>query len=196
VSRVGRKVKSDWAAWSKRSLAGEDVVRLILDGTVVRARLDRRATVALRPAVPTQRRTLHRHGNLLAHAPDHLHEEVAADCTDMIHAGTAEAVAARRTAFLREWRPECRAVADSLEEAGDELFTIPPAAEPVEVGADDECRRAPARGVQAAEQDPDRPAEPGDGGAAVLGAALPGADHDAQGRRLADARPTARRRRH
>ena len=39
-----RKVRTDWDAWTKRNLAGEDVVRLILDGTVVRVRLDRKAT--------------------------------------------------------------------------------------------------------------------------------------------------------
>ena len=44
VSRVWRKVKGDWDAWSKRPLAGEPIVRLILDGTVVRVRLDRQAT--------------------------------------------------------------------------------------------------------------------------------------------------------
>ena len=44
VSRTWRKVQADWEAWCHRSLAEEDVVRLILDGTVVRARLDRRAT--------------------------------------------------------------------------------------------------------------------------------------------------------
>jgi len=44
VSRTWRKVKTDWDAWNKRDLAGEDVVRLILDGTVVRVRLDRTAT--------------------------------------------------------------------------------------------------------------------------------------------------------
>ena len=44
VSRVWRKLKTDWEAWMRRDLAGEDVVRLILDGTVVRARLDRKAT--------------------------------------------------------------------------------------------------------------------------------------------------------
>ena len=44
VSRTWRKVKTDWEAWSKRDLAGEDIVRLILDGTVVRVRLDRKAT--------------------------------------------------------------------------------------------------------------------------------------------------------
>ena len=37
VSRVWRRVKSDWDAWNARSLAEEPIVRLILDGTVVRA---------------------------------------------------------------------------------------------------------------------------------------------------------------
>src|SRR5713101_8157096 len=44
VSRVWRKVKSDWEAWNARSLTEEPIVRLILDGTVVRVRLDRQAT--------------------------------------------------------------------------------------------------------------------------------------------------------
>jgi putative transposase len=186
VSRVWRKVKTDWEAWSKRSLADEDIVRLILDGTVVRVRLDRKATsisllvvlgvrrdgqkvllavrnmggeseaawrallddlvarglktpeflivdgaaglekalAALWPEVPTQRCTVHKHRNLLAHAPDHLHDEVSADYTDMIYAKTAKEIDERRKAFLRKWRLKCRAVADSLEEAGDRLFTF------------------------------------------------------------------------
>ena len=37
-------MKVDWEAWSARSLADEDIVRLILDGTVVRTRLDKKAT--------------------------------------------------------------------------------------------------------------------------------------------------------
>jgi hypothetical protein len=44
VSRAWRKVQSDWAAWQKRDLAGDDIVRLILDGTVVRVRLDSKTT--------------------------------------------------------------------------------------------------------------------------------------------------------
>jgi putative transposase len=44
VSRVWRKVKGDWDAWNGRSLADEPIVRLILDGTVVRVRLDKKAT--------------------------------------------------------------------------------------------------------------------------------------------------------
>ena len=44
VSRVWRKVKGDWDAWNARSLAEEPIVRVILDGTVVRVRIDRKAT--------------------------------------------------------------------------------------------------------------------------------------------------------
>ena len=43
-----------------------------------------RALAALWPDVPAQRCTAHKHRNLLAHAPDALHEEVSADYTDMI----------------------------------------------------------------------------------------------------------------
>ena len=186
VSRTWRKVKTDWDAWNGRDLAGEEVVRLILDGTVVRVRLDRKATnisllvvlgvrrdgqkvllavknmggeseaawrdildnliarglhtpeflitdggagleralAALWPDVPAQRCTVHKHRNLLAHAPDALHEEVSADYTDMIYAETAKEVQARRKAFLRKWRLRCPAVAASLEEAGDRLFAF------------------------------------------------------------------------
>ena len=191
VSRTWRKVRTDWDAWNKRDLADEDIVRLILDGTVVRVRLDRKATnisllvvlgvrrdgqkvllavknmggeseaawrgildglvgrglctpeflvtdgaagleralAALWPDVPAQRCTVHKHRNLLGHAPDALHEEVTADYTDMIYAGTAKEVQARRRAFLRKWRLRCPAVATSLEEAGDRLFAylrLPP----------------------------------------------------------------------
>ncbi len=37
-------MKADWDAWNARSLAAEPIVRLILDGTVVDVRLDRKAT--------------------------------------------------------------------------------------------------------------------------------------------------------
>src|SRR5467141_594656 len=186
VSRVWRKVKGDWDAWNARSLAEEPIVRLILDGTVVRVRLDRKATsIALlvvigvredgqkvvlaiksmggesteawrtvlddlikrglrRPeflivdgapgldkaiasvwdGVPVQRCTVNKHRNLLAHAPQRLHEEVSADYNDMIYADTPEEIAIRRKAFIRKWKLKHRAVADSLEEAGDRLFTF------------------------------------------------------------------------
>jgi putative transposase len=186
VSRTWRKVKSDWDAWNARSLADEPIVRLILDGTVVRVRLDRKATAisllvvlgvredgqkvllaiksmggesaeawravlddlikrglrrpeflivdgapgldkaiaAVWDGVPVQRCTVHKHRNLLAHAPERLHEEITADYTDMIYAQTCEEIAARRKAFIRKWRLKHRAVADSLEEAGERLFTF------------------------------------------------------------------------
>lgn len=44
VGRTWRKVKTDWGAWCRRGLGAEDIVRLILDGTVVRVRVDRKAT--------------------------------------------------------------------------------------------------------------------------------------------------------
>lgn len=44
VSRAWRKIKTDWEAWNSRDLSSDDIVRLILDGTVVRVRLDRKAT--------------------------------------------------------------------------------------------------------------------------------------------------------
>jgi len=40
----------------------------------------------------------------------------------MIYAETTAEVENRRKAFLRKWRLKCRAVANSLEEAGDKLF--------------------------------------------------------------------------
>jgi hypothetical protein len=56
-----------------------------------------------------QRCTVHKHRNLLAHAPERLHDEITADYTDMIYAATPEAIAARRTAFIRKWRLLCLA---------------------------------------------------------------------------------------
>ena len=42
----------------------------------------------------------------------------------MIYAKTRQEIEAKRKAFIREWRLKCRAVADSLEEAGDRLPTF------------------------------------------------------------------------
>ncbi len=186
VSRVWRKVKGDWDAWNKRSLAGEPIIRLILDGTVVRVRLDKKSTsISLLVALGVrqdgqkvllavknmggeseaawrvllddlvtrglktpelvivdgapgldkalavlwsdmlvQRCTVHKHRNLLAHAPDRLHEEVSADYNDMIYAASKPEIEVKRKAFICKWRVKCRAVAESLEEAGDKLFTF------------------------------------------------------------------------
>ena len=56
--------------------------------------------------------------------PDRLHEEITADYTDMIYAATPKEIETRRKAFIRKWRLKHRAVADSLEEAGDRLFAF------------------------------------------------------------------------
>ncbi len=166
VSRVWRKVKGDWDAWNSRSLADEPIVRLILDGTVVRVRLDRKATsisllvvigvredgqkvllaikqmggesteawrtvlddlvkrglqrpellivdggaglesaiAAVWDSVPVQRCTVHKHRNLLAHAPERLHEEITEDYNEMIYAKTPEEIEKHRKAFIRKWR--------------------------------------------------------------------------------------------
>ena len=186
VSRVWRKVQGDWQAWNARALSDEPIVRLILDGTVVRVRLDKKATsvsllvvlgiredgqkvllavkemggetaeawrsvlddlikrglrkpqllmvdggsgldaalAAIWGDVPTQRCTVHKLRNLLANAPERLRDEITQDYTDMIYADTAEEVQKRRKAFLRKWRLRHAAVANSLEEAGDRLFTF------------------------------------------------------------------------
>jgi transposase-like protein len=186
VSRAWHKVQTDWEAWQKRDLSKDDIVRLVLDGTVVRVRLDKRATglsvlvalgvrrdgqkvllglknmggeseaawrafldvlaarglgapelaivdgapgleaaiAALWPQVPVQRCTVHKHRNLLAHAPKKLHDELSADYTDMIYAKTVKEVDAKRKAFVRKWRLKCQAVVDSLDEAGPRLFTF------------------------------------------------------------------------
>jgi hypothetical protein len=42
----------------------------------------------------------------------------------MIYAPCAKEIEQRRKAFLRKWRLKCRAVADSLEEAGERLFSF------------------------------------------------------------------------
>ncbi len=110
-----------------------DIVRLILDGTVIKTRIDGKATnVSVLAAVGVrwgedltiQRCTVHRHRNLLGHAPKRLHDEIGNDYRDMIYAETVEEIQRRRRAFLKKWRNRYRAVADSLEEAGDRLFTF------------------------------------------------------------------------
>jgi putative transposase len=82
------------------------------------------AIAAVWDGVPVQRCTVHKHRNLLAHAPERLHDEITADYNDMIYAATREEIAARRKAFIRKWRLKHRAVADSLDEAGDCLFAF------------------------------------------------------------------------
>ncbi len=83
-----------------------------------------KAIAAVWDGVPVQRCTVHKHRNLLAHAPERLHEEITADYNDMIYAATREEMEVRRKAFIRKWRLKHHAVADSLEEAGERLFAF------------------------------------------------------------------------
>src|SRR5208282_2515053 len=46
------------------------------------------------------------------------------DYNDMIYPTSAAEVERRRRAVIRKWRLKCKAVADSLEEAGGRLFTF------------------------------------------------------------------------
>ena len=72
--------------------------------------------------MPTRRYSVRKHRNLPTHAPRRLDDEITADYTDMIYADAPRRW--RSKPFLRKWRLRHRAVADSLEEAGDRLFTF------------------------------------------------------------------------
>ena len=125
---------------------------------------------------------MHKHRNLLAHAPERLHDEVTADYTDRSMRPTAKEIETRRKAFIRKWRLRHRPVADCLEEAGDRLFHLhAPAAKPVAKRENNERDRTSARRVQAADQDADRAAIGRYGGDVVLGAARVRSDQYAQG---------------
>ena len=162
---------------------------LIVDGA---PGLDK-AIAVVWDGVPVQRCTVHRHRNLLAHAPERLHEEITADYTDMIYAATRQEIEARRKAFIRNWRLKHRAVADSLEEAGDRLFTFARLPPSQWRSAHDQCDRAAARGVQTKDQNADRAAIGRYRRDVILGAARLRPDQHAQDRWLADARHKAHR---
>ena len=61
------KVRGDWEAWNRRSLAEEPIVRLILDGTVVRVRLDKKATAISRWSCSGSGRTARKSGGRAEH---------------------------------------------------------------------------------------------------------------------------------
>ena len=82
------------------------------------------AIAAVWHRVAVQRCNVHKHHNLLTYAPERLHEEISTDYNDMIYAATREELERRRKAFIRKWRFKHRAVADSLQKAGDRLFTL------------------------------------------------------------------------
>jgi putative transposase len=72
------------------------------------------AIAAVWDSVPVQRCTVHKHCNLLAHAPERLHEEITEDYNEMIYAKTPEEIEKHRKAFIRKWRLKHEAVANSL----------------------------------------------------------------------------------
>lgn len=74
--------------------------------------------------MPIQRCTVHKDRNLLARAPKNLQEELTADYRDMVYAGAAVKIETCRKALQRKLRLKCRTVAESIEEAGDRLFTF------------------------------------------------------------------------
>ena len=53
-----------------------------------------------------------------------MHDEITEDYNAMIYADTPEDIQKQRKAFLRKWKTRRPAVANSLEEAGDRLFTF------------------------------------------------------------------------
>ena len=211
VSRTWRKVKGDWDAWNARSLTDEPIIRLILDGTVVRVRLDKKATsisllvalgvradgqkvllaiknmggeseaawrallddlvkrglktpelvivdgapglekalAALWSDVPVQRCTVHKHRNLLAHAPERLQEEISNDYKDMIYAETkrrdrnqAQGVHPQMAVEMQSRR---RQLGGGRRQA---IHLHALSAKPMEINPNHECDRALARRVQ------------------------------------------------
>jgi transposase-like protein len=76
------------------------------------------------PGLAVQRCTAHKLRNLQAKAPARLREELTEDYRRMIYADTVPAVEHARTRFTKKWRLRCPAVVESLEEAGDQLFTF------------------------------------------------------------------------
>jgi putative transposase len=84
-------------------------------------------TAALRshwPGIEIQRCTAHKLRNLQAKAPARLREELTEDYRRMIYGETVTAVEQARARFAKKWRLRCPAVVDSLQEAGEELFTF------------------------------------------------------------------------
>src|SRR5436189_4837237 len=60
----------------------------------------------------------------MTYADESKHKEISNENTLMIYVATPKEIEARRKVFIRKWRLKHRPVADSLEEAGDRLFTF------------------------------------------------------------------------
>jgi len=113
------------ASWSEvvASLAARSLARPVLavvDGNPG-------LTGALRshwPGIAIQRCTAHKLRNLQAKAPARLREELTEDYRRLIDGETVTAVEQARARFTKKWRLRCPAVVESLQEAGDDLFTF------------------------------------------------------------------------
>ena len=254
VSRAWRKVKTDWESWQARDLSGEDIVRLILDGTGVKARLDGRvlsipllvvlgvrrdgqkvllavknmggeteaawrhvledllgrglkapellivdggkgleaALASLWSDIPVQRCTVHKERN----PPRPCAEGVARRGQGRLH---RHDVRRKRRASAQEAQGLPGQVAAPLPGRGGQpgrgggaAVHLPAlSAAAMEVLADHQRHRTPARRIQAPGEDPMRTTQRGNGGHAVLGLDGLGADHHAPRRWLANTRPSA-----
>jgi putative transposase len=122
IKNMGGESEAAWRAvlddLTSRGLARPDLV--IVDG----GKGLEGALASLWDDVPVQRCAVHKERNLLAHAPSTCTPRSRPSSNDMIQARTAEEVLGKRKVFLARWRLRCRAVADSLEEAGERLFTF------------------------------------------------------------------------
>jgi len=86
------------------TLARETPALVIVDGA---QGLDT-ALAVLWSDVAVQRCTVHKHRNLLAHAPERLHEEISNDYKDMIYADSKQEIETKRKAFIRKWHLKCK----------------------------------------------------------------------------------------
>ncbi len=82
------------------------------------------ALLAHWPGLAIQRCTAHKLRNLQSKAPARLREELTEDYRRMIYAETVSAVEQARVRFTKKWRLRCPGVVESLDEAGDTLFTF------------------------------------------------------------------------
>lgn len=133
VRADGQRVVLDLRlAGDESTAAWRDVIRSLVDrhvGTPILALIDGSAglAAALREQWPTlaiQRCTAHKLRNLEAKVPARLREELAEDYRRMIYGESRAQVDQARGRFLKKWRLRCPAVAECLDEAGDDLFTF------------------------------------------------------------------------
>jgi transposase-like protein len=186
ISRLIVRLKEYFENWRRRSLAGEDVRYLYLDGICVRVRcggkteslpvlvaigvradgekvllalelcgaestsswkglIENMSARGLRaprlaiidgnpgltqalmqtfPKTERQRCAVHKLRNLHDHAPKRHYDEIKNDFHTIVYAENYATGKAAYDAFLRKWKRSCEGVAQSLEEAGEELLSF------------------------------------------------------------------------